>query len=79
MIMADDLSSVPEDYVTDPNGSCLAVPIDNKGVFTATHGKKEGATDKPSSGLLLGEDGHLKSVMEDDWWEGFIMLGGGVI
>ena len=63
--MADDLGSVSEDNVTDPDGSCLLFSISNKGVFTAAHGKEEGAIDDPGLCLLSGEDDHLKYVVKD--------------
>ena len=78
MIMTDGLGSVSEDDITDPDGSCLLFSIPHKGIFTAAHGKEEGNTDEPSSCLLLGEDGHLESVVKDYWGEGFFMLGGGI-
>ena len=63
LIMADDLDFVPEHYVTDPDGSGLLFPISGKGVSTAAHCGKEGATYEPSPGLLTWEDGYLESVL----------------
>ena len=65
MIMADDLGSVSEDDITDPDGSCLSFSMSDEGVFTAAHGKEEGTKDKPALCLLSGEDGHLKSVVNN--------------
>ena len=72
--MADDLSSVSEDDITEPDGSCLSFSISDEGVFTAAHGKEEGATDKPGPCLLSGEDGHLESVVKDYWGRAFSCL-----
>ena len=64
--MADELFSIPEHYVTDPDGPGLLFLIFDDGVFAAAHSKEEGtAADEPSLGLLLWEGGHLESVLED--------------
>ena len=52
--MADDVGSISEDNITDPDGACLSFSIPNEGVFTAAHGEEEGTTYKPGPCLLMG-------------------------
>ena len=53
--MIDDLGSIPEDYVADPNGSSLLFSFPNLGVLIAVHCKEGRATDEPGSGQLMVE------------------------